>query len=152
MISMFNILWMIRILLLLVNGVRCTSMYTPYNITFNSSGFKWQGDDFILNIPEYDRIQFLFAASSLEPITEIKYGVRILSPFDNATLLRRPVYINKSDITKQVSLNLANPIKEFNIIIRGLVKVPNRFITAGDLVTVWSIQDTGVVYTGRLAL
>ena len=134
---------------ILVNGGWCTNMYTPYNITFNSSGFNWQGDGYVLNIPEYDRISFLFTASSLEPINEIKYGIRILSPFDNTTLLQRPIYINKNELTKQVSLNLANPSAGFNIVIRGLVKVPNRFIPEGDLVTMWSIQDTGVVYTGR---
>jgi len=126
-------------------------MHTPYTITFNSSGFNWQGDGYIPNIPEYDRISFLFTASSLEPIVEMEYGIRILSPFDNTTLLQRPIYITKTEFTKQVSLNLANPSDEFNIVIHGLVKVPNRFITTGAMVTaVWSIQDTGVVYTGRL--
>ena len=55
------------------------NIYSPYNLTFNSSGFEWQGERPIINIPEYERIKFLFTVSSIDPITEIKYGMRIVS-------------------------------------------------------------------------
>ena len=76
------------ILHLINNG--CINIYTPYNLTFNSSGFEWQGEGPIINISEYERIKFLFTVSSTDPITEIKYGIRIVSPYDN-NFLQRPV-------------------------------------------------------------
>jgi hypothetical protein len=127
----------------------CAYTYDPYGITFNSSGFEWQGDGNFLNIQGYDRIAFMFIVSSLEPIAEIKYGVRIVSPVDNTTLLRRPIYINKPDLTDRVLLVVSSPSVEFNVVIRGMVKLPNSFISAGESVNVWSVQDTDVVYTGR---
>lgn len=132
---------------LLVFGGK-TDLYIPYNITFNSTGFEWQGIGNIINIPEYERISFIFTSSSLEPVTQIKYGIRILSPNDD-TLLQRPVYINKNDnVSKQVTLNLTSP-RIFNIVIRGLVKIPNRF-TNDNSVAVWAIKDTEIVYTGSI--
>lgn len=128
-----------------------TNTYTPYNITFNSTNFKWQSleDRFLnkLNIPEYERISFLYIASSLEPVSQIKYGIRILSPIDN-TLLQRPIYITYQDKTpKQVPLKFNNAI-EFNVVIRGLLQVPIK----DETVTTWAIQDTSIVYTGWLDL
>jgi hypothetical protein len=120
------------------------NVYTPYNLTFNSNGFEWQGEGSIINIPERERISFLFTVSSTDPITEIRYAVRIVSIHDNK-LLQRPVYIHAVNISKKCSFNLTNA-GEFGIVIRGMVKVPNRFTNE----TVWSVQDTGIVYTGRV--
>jgi hypothetical protein len=123
-----------------------TSLYNPYNLTFNSDGFVWQGEGPIINIPERERISFLFTVSSTDPITEIKYGIRIVSIHDNK-LLQRPVYIHATDIRKKGSFNLTS-VGEFGIVVRGLVRVPNRYTNE----TVWSVQDTGVVYTGRVII
>jgi hypothetical protein len=122
----------------------CLNIYTPYNLTFNSSGFVWQGEGPIINIPERERISFLFTVSSTDPIAEIKYGIRIVSIHDNK-LLQRPVYIHATSIPRKGSFNLTSA-GEFGIVVRGLVRVPNRFTNE----TVWSVQDTGVVYTGRV--
>jgi len=122
------------------------NLYMPYDITFDATGLKWQDVGYILNVPEYERISFLFVLSSLEPIVDIKYGVRVLSLFDN-TLLQRQIDINKGDGMKKITLNLTNT-SEFNFVIRGLVKMPNRF-TKGASISVWSIQDTGILYTGH---
>ena len=119
----------------------------PYDITCNATGFKWQDVGYILNVPECERISFLFVSFSLEPVVDIKYGVRVLSPFDN-TRLQRQIDINKGDGMKKVTLNLTNT-SEFNVDIRGLVKMPNRF-TKDASISVWSIQDTEVLYTGYL--
>jgi hypothetical protein len=127
----------------------CAYTYDPYGITFNSSGFEWQGDGNFLNIPGYDIIAFLFIVSMHEPIAEIKYGVRIVSPVDNTTLLQRPIYINKTDFKNRVLLVVASQAIELNVVIRGLVKVPKPFLVAGDSANVWTVQDTDVVYTGR---
>jgi hypothetical protein len=120
--------------------------YMPYDITFNATGFKWQDVGYRLNVPEFERITFSFVSSSLEPKVDIKYGVRILSLFDN-TLLQRQIDINNGDGMKKVTLNLTNT-SEFNVVIRGLVKMPNRF-TKDASISVWSIQDTVILYTGR---
>jgi hypothetical protein len=120
------------------------NIYAPYNLAFNSSGFEWQGEGPIINIPERERISFLFTVSSTDPITEIKYGIRIVSTHDNR-LLQRPVYIHATDIHKKGYFNLTNA-GEFGIVIRGLVKVPNRYTNE----TVWSVQDTEIIHTGRV--
>jgi len=135
-----------------IEGIANT--YIPYNITFNSSGFKWQSlENQFLNqiaIPEYERISFLYTASSLETVAQIKYCIRILSPIDN-TLLQRPVYITNEDKTpKQVALTFLNAT-DFNVVIRCLLQVPSRFTSDGPVIP-WAIQDTGVVYTGCLDL
>ena len=122
----------------------CMNIYTPYNITFNSDGFEWQGEGAIINIRAHERISFLFTVSSTNPITYIKYGIRIVSLYDNK-LLQRPVYIRANDIPKKSSLNLTKA-SEFDIVIRGLIKVPDRFTND----TVWSVQDTKIIYTGRV--
>ena len=127
----------------------CAYVYDPYGITFNSSGFEWQGEENNLNIPGYDRIAFMFVVSSLEPIAEIKHGISIVSPIDNTTLLQRPIYINKTEFKNRVSLVVSSLATEFNVVICGLVKVPKPFIAAGDSVNVWPVQETDVVYTGR---
>ena len=80
-----------------------TSLYNPYNLTFNSDGFVWQGEGPIINIPERERISFMFTVSSTDPIAEIKYGIRIVSIYDNM-LLQRPVYIHATDIPKKALL------------------------------------------------
>ena len=121
-------------------------LYRPYNITFNAIAFKWFEGGYRINVPEYERISFVYTSSSLDPVTEIKYGLRILSHIDN-TLVQRPIYLNKNDNIKQISMNLTD-IKAFNIVIRGLVKIPDR-ITKDASISVWSIQDTVILYTGR---
>jgi hypothetical protein len=120
----------------------------PYNITFNDTGFRWHDGGYIINIPEYERITFVYISSSLHPVTEIKYAVRILSHMDN-TLVRTPIYINMGDGINRVPLNLMN-IGAFNIVIRGFVKIPDR-LTKDASVSVWSIQDTDVLYTSLIA-
>lgn len=141
---MFKLVLKLLTIFTLVN--ECTSfMYNPYNITFNSTDFTWQGGQYIINIPEHDRISFLFTASSLEPVAEIKYAIRILSLFNN-TLLQRPIYINKEGVLKQVPFRPMNT-NEFNIVIRCLIKVPNRFTNGVSGIT-WSIQDSEIIYTG----
>jgi len=32
----------------------CVNVYTPYNLTFNSDGFEWQGEGPIINIFDCD--------------------------------------------------------------------------------------------------
>ncbi len=123
-------------------------LYKPYNITFNATGFRWREDGRYINIPEYKRISFLYIASSLHPVTEIKYAVRILSHMDN-TLVQRPIYLNKNVNIKQISMNLTN-IGAFDIVIRGFVKFPES-MTKDVSASVWSIQDTEILYTGLLA-
>jgi len=120
-------------------------MYKPYNITFDDTGFRWHEGGEYINIPGHDRVSFLYITSSLHPVTEIKYAVRILSPIDN-TLVRRPIYINKGDGDKRVHLNVTS-LDAFNIVIRGFVKFPDR-LTKDASLSVWSIQDTDVLYTG----
>jgi hypothetical protein len=122
-------------------------LYRPYNITFNATAFKWYEGGYRINVPEYERISFVYTSSSLDPVTEIKYGVRILSHVDN-TPVQRPIYLNKNDGMKRVSLNLTG-IRAFNIVIRGLVKIPDR-ITMDASISVWSTQDTDILYTGYL--
>jgi len=131
-------------LYILINHGCHMNVYTPYNLTFNSIGFEWQGEGCIINIPERERISFLFTVSSTDPITEIRYAVRIVSIHDNK-LLQRPVYIHATDIRKKGSFNLTS-VGEFGIVVRGLVRVPNRYTNE----TAWSVRDTGVVYTGRV--
>ena len=80
-----------------------TSLYNPYNLTLNSDGFEWQGEGPIVNIPERERISFLFTVSSTDPISEINYGIRIVSIDDNK-LLQRPLYIHATDIHKKALL------------------------------------------------
>jgi len=123
------------------------ALYKPYNITFNATGFRWHEGGYNINVPEYKRISFVYTSSSLDPVNEIKYGLRILSFIDN-TLVQRPIYLNKNDNIKQISMNLTD-IEAFNIVIRGLVKIPNR-LTKDASISVWSIQDTEVLYTGYL--
>ena len=123
-------------------------LYKPYNLTFNDTGFRWHEDGNNINIPEYERISFLYIASSLHPVTEIKYAVRVLSQMDN-TLVRRPIYINTGDGIKRVPLNLTN-IGAFNVVIRGFVKFPYS-LTKDVSASVWSIQDTEVPYTSLMA-
>ena len=141
-----RILFVLTILLLfhLFKNDGVTSLYTPYNLTFNSNGFEWQGEGPIINIPERERITFLFTVSSTDPMPEIKYGIRIVSIHDNK-LLQRPIYIHADDNPEKGSFNLTNA-GEFGIVVRVLVKFPNRFTNE----TVWSVQDTGIVYTGRV--
>jgi hypothetical protein len=136
-----------KAILLNILFIKVESFYIPYNISFNSTGFEWQSDKKTLNIPEYNRISFLFVASSLEPVSEIKYGIRILSPLDD-TLLQRTIYINQGEVEKKIELRLTKT-SEFNVVIRGLVKFPNRF-TNDKTITVWSLKDTGIVYNGFL--
>ena len=93
-------------------------------------------------MPEYERRSFLCVSSSLEPVVDIKYVVGVLSLFDK-TLLQRQININKGDGIKKVTLNLTNA-SEFNVVIRGLVKMPNRF-TKDASISVWTIQDTGIL-------
>lgn len=144
-IAWYVILFKLLILLVWGDGDESLYMYKPYNITFDDTGFRWhEGGDYI-NIPDYDRISFLYISSSLYPGPEIKYAVRILSPMDNA-LVRRPVYINKGDGDKRVHLNVTS-LDAFNIVIRGFVKFPDR-LTKDASLSVWSIQDTDVLYTG----
>ena len=78
------ILFELVLLYVLGNGRYSPNMYEPYNITFDSTGFEWfTKEENLLNIPEYQRISFVFlSSSSLEPVTEIKYGIRIVSPLD----------------------------------------------------------------------
>jgi hypothetical protein len=135
----------LKTLLLYTLIIKVNSFYIPYNISFNSTGFEWRSDRKTLNIPEYDRISFLFVASSLEPVSEIKYGIRILSPSDD-TLLQRTIYINQGEVEKKIELRLTKTSK-FNVVIRGLVKFPNRF-TNDKTISVWYVIDTGIVYNG----
>jgi hypothetical protein len=129
-------------------NVEITSMYTPYNITFNSTDFDWQGIGKTVNIPEYERISFAFVASSLDLITQIKYGIRIVSPSDKR-LLQRPIYITKGGLNpNRVDVTMTNTTI-FDIVIRGLLRLPSRF-TKDQVVSIWSIRDTEVVYTGSI--
>jgi hypothetical protein len=60
-----------------------------------------------------------------------------LSQMDN-TLVQRPIYTNKDDGIKRVHLKLTD-MGAFNIVIRGLVKIPDR-LTKDALVSVWSYK------------
>ncbi len=150
--SITAITWYVIIFELLIFLVRGDGdghlvLYKPYNITFNGTGFLWHEGGYNINIPEYERLSFVYISSSLYPVTEIKYAMRILSQTDN-TPLRRPIYISMDDGIKRVHLNLTN-VGAFNIVIRGFVKIPDR-LTTNASVSVWSIQDTEVLYTGYL--
>jgi len=85
---LYLILFELVLLYVLGNGGYSPNMYEPYNITFDSTGFEWyikEGN--LLNIPEYERISFVFlSSSSLEPVTEIKYDIRIVSLLNNKPL------------------------------------------------------------------
>ena len=119
--------------------------YEPYNLTFNSDGFEWQSQESTLNIPGFDRMSFMYTASSADPVTDIKYGIRIVS-MNGKRLLQRPIYIRANDVQRTVSFNITST-REFGIVIRGMVKVPTRFINDPSL-NVWAVQDTGVIYNG----
>ncbi len=147
-IAWYVILFKLLIFLVWGDDDVCFIMYKPYNITFNDTGFRWHEDGYNINIPEYERISFLYTASSLHPVTETKYVVRILSRMDN-TLVRRPIYIFAGGGIKRVPLNLTN-IGAFNVIIRGFVKFPES-LTKDVSVSIWSIQDTEVLYTSLIA-
>ena len=100
----------------------CTNLVTSRSTIPASVGTR--AVTISINIPEYERISFVYISSLLYPVTEIKYAVRILSHMDS-TLVRRPIYINMDDDIKRVPLNLTN-IGAFNIGIRGFVKIPDR--------------------------
>ena len=120
--------------------------YEPYNISFNSDGFEWQGQTgSTLNIPGYDRISFMYTTSSSDPVTEIKYGIRIVSMYDYK-LLQKPIYILANDGPKMVFINVSDTL-EFGVVIRGMIRVPNRFVDDSS-VKVWSVQDTGILFRG----
>ena len=143
------ILFELVLLYVLGNGGYSSNMYEPYNITFDSTGFEWYiKERNLLNIPEYERISFVFlSSSSLEPVTEIKYGIRIVSPLNNKPL-QRTVYIKRGDASRRVSLNLTDA-SAFHIVVRCLLKVPDM---PGYTAAVWSIQDTGILYTCHFSI
>ena len=146
-IAWYVIIFKLLIFLVWGDGDGYLVLYKPYNITFNGTRFLWHEGGCNINIPEYERLSFVYISSSLYPVTEIKYAMRILSQTDN-TPLRRPIYISIDDGIKRFHLNLTN-VGAFNIVIRGFVKIPDR-LTTNASVSVWSIQDTEVLYTGYL--
>ena len=83
----------------------CMNICTPYNLTFISSSFEWQGEEPIISMPEYERIQFFVYRLFDRSDNKNKVRIRIVSPYDN-TILQRPVYIHVNDIPKKVSLDL----------------------------------------------
>lgn len=121
-------------------------LYQPFNVSFNSTGFKWNRGGYAINIPEFDRGSFTFTSSSIEPCTETKYGIRVLSLSEDR-LLTKTIYVNKYDNETSVTLNRTN-IKGFRIVLRALVRIPIRYASNnGD--NVWAISDTDVLYAGE---
>ena len=113
----------------------------PFGIEFDSTGFVWQQQSNVVNIPDYNRISFYFIQSSSRPCPKVKLGIRIISLLNSKPLFKT-IFLNKNTHNAQVNLTRIEGTPFF-VYIRVFVSVPN------ETKNIWAINEYGPVFNSR---